>query len=222
MSRLPRETYVSPQRNGYPNHPTAVMRRRRMVAIVIATFVAAAIAAGVTLSLMAGASKIPGVAGIAGVPGASAAHDDGETGAIDMNDPISPFDTEHPAVSRLDPAVREAIQAAATDAEADGIEILLTSGWRSADYQAGLLQDAIADYGSESAAREFVSTPEGSKHVTGDAVDIARVDPALWLEQYGASYGLCRAFVNESWHFELLTEPGGECPVMLADASEAA
>lgn len=189
-----------------------------MGAIVIVTFVAVAIAAGVGLSLIAGAAKLPGVA--SAMPGAAAAPADGETGEIKITDPISPFDNEHPAVSRLDPTVREAIQAAAADAQADGIEILLTSGWRSADYQAGLLQDAIADYGSESAAREFVSTPEGSKHVTGEAVDIARVDPALWLEQYGAEYGLCRAFVNESWHFELLTEPGGECPVMLTDASE--
>lgn len=186
-----------------------------MVAIVLLGIVAVAIAATVAVTVMTPATKLPGAA-----PAAWSAPDDGATGEIDISDPISPFDTDHPAVARLDPTLLEAVQAAASDAEADGISILLTSGWRSAEYQAGLLSDAIAEHGSESAARELVSTPESSKHVTGEAVDIARVDPALWLEQYGNAYGLCRVFANESWHFELATEPGGECPIMWANASE--
>lgn len=221
MTRQPRETYVTPLQHGFPKQPSAAVRRRRIIAIVAAALVSGAIAVGIASSFMASATGIPGVAGAADAVGAALAPPGDEVdGAIDMNEPISVFDTDHPAVSRLDPAVRDAIQAAAVDAQADGIELQLTSGWRSAEYQAKLLRDAIATYGSESAAREFVSTPEGSKHVTGEAVDIARVDPALWLEQYGSNYGLCRVFANESWHFELVTEPGGECPVMLANAGE--
>ncbi|KAM9866920.1 hypothetical protein ACIFOC_00241 [Leucobacter aridicollis] len=223
MARVPRETYVSPQQHGFPHPPPAVVQRRRAVAIGAAVIVATAIAVAVVATLMTPVTNIPGIARAAdsAPSGAPSAPADGETGAIDITEPISPFDEEHPAVSRLNPDLRAAIQAAAADAEADGIQIELTSGWRSADYQAGLLNDAIADYGSEEAAREFVSTPEASKHVTGDAVDVARVDPALWIEQYGNAYGLCRVFANESWHFELATSPGGECPPMLADASEA-
>ncbi len=226
MSRVPRETYVSPKQHGFPHPPPAVLRRRRAVAIAAAVVVATAIAVALVAALMTSVPNIPGIARAddtapSGTSGALGAPADGETGAIDITEPISPFDEDHPAVSRLNADLRSAIQAAASDAEADGIQIELTSGWRSAEYQAGLLRDAIADYGSESAAREFVSTPESSKHVTGDAVDVARVDPALWLEQYGNAYGLCRVFANESWHFELATAPGGECPQMLADASEA-
>lgn len=222
MTRLPRETYVSPKQHGFPYPSSAVQRRRRAVAISAAVVAAAGIAVAVVVALMASVTSLPGIANAndAGPLGNAAAPADGETGAIDMYEPISPFDEQHPAVARLDPALRDAIQAAATDAEADGIVIELTSGWRSSDYQAQLLRDAIDDYGSEEAAREFVSTPEASNHVTGKAVDIAKVDPALWIEQYGNAYGLCRVFANESWHFELATTPGGECPPMLSDASE--
>ena len=48
---------------------------------------------------------------------------------------MSPFDTERPAVANLDPAVRAAIQRAATDAHRDGITIMINSGWRSHRYQ---------------------------------------------------------------------------------------
>lgn len=215
MTRQPRETYVTPLQHGFPKQPSVAVRRRRIIAIVAAALVSGVIALGIASSIVASATRIPGAVGAA-----LAAPGDEADGAIDMNEPISVFDIDHPAVSRLDPSVRDAIQAAAVDAQADGIELQLTSGWRSAEYQAGLLRDAIETHGSERAAREFVSTPEGSKHVTGEAIDIARVDPALWLEQYGSNYGLCRVFANESWHFELVTEPGGQCPVMLANAGE--
>ncbi|GAA1324445.1 M15 family metallopeptidase [Leucobacter albus] len=223
MTRQPRETYVSPERYGFPK-TSAVVMRRRIAAIIVAVLAAASIAVVMVIALVTSATGMPfdgSGAGANSPTTADAYPADGETGAIDLNDPISPFSIEHPAVARLDPALRDAIQAAASDAEAEGVSIELTSGWRSADYQASLLSNAIADYGSEEAAREFVSTPQASKHVTGEAIDIARVDPALWLEQYGNAYGLCRTFANESWHFELATTPGGECPAMLADASEA-
>lgn len=216
MTRRPRETYVSPQQHSFDTPSPAAVRRRRSFGIGAAVIVAVAIAVTVAFAFMSSAALIPGVPG-AGPGGKGGSAD----GAIPLTEPISPFDTEHDAVSGLEPAIRDAIQAAATDAATYGIDIELTSGWRSADYQAGLLRDAIEKYGSEAAAREFVSTPEASKHVSGQAVDIARVDPALWLEQYGSEYGLCRVFANESWHFELATEPGGVCPDMLANASEA-
>jgi D-alanyl-D-alanine carboxypeptidase len=37
--------------------------------------------------------------------------------------------------------------------------------------------------------------------------------------EHGSTYGLCQIYVNERWHFELATEPGGTCPDLLADAS---
>jgi len=96
----------------------------------------------------------------------SDASDDDESGYIATGASISVF-AEHPAVTRLDPALRTAIRRAAIAARGDGITLRLNSGWRSADYQQRLLDEAIARYGSERTAREYVNTPERSTHVQG-------------------------------------------------------
>ena len=77
----------------------------------------------------------------------------------------------------------------------------------------------MQEYGSLEEARKWVSTPELSAHVTGDAIDIGYTDADSWLMQHGADYGLCQIYSNEIWHFELATTPGGDCPPQLADAS---
>ncbi|MGW9020376.1 M15 family metallopeptidase [Leucobacter chromiiresistens] len=120
-----------------------------------------------------------------------------------LPDGASPFDTQYPGVSGLDPALLSAVQAAASAAAVDGVEFAVTSGWRSASYQQQLLRDAVEQYGSESEAARWVATAETSAHVSGDAVDIGDLDATLWLSQYGAQYGLCQTYANESWHFEL-------------------
>lgn len=109
--------------------------------------------------------------------------------------------------------------AAADDAEAAGVQLRVSSGWRSADYQRRLLADAIAAYGSVEEARRLVSTPEKSRHVTGEAIDIGPASAADWLGRNGSDYGLCQVYANEAWHFELLAGDGGVCPPLLPDAS---
>ena len=126
---------------------------------------------------------------------------------------------DNPALERLDPDLVEAVLAAAEDAEADGIDLRVTSGWRSTAHQERLFEEALVKYGSAEEASRWVASPESSAHVTGDAVDIGPTDAALWVGQHGAAYGLCQTFANEIWHFELATTPGGECPAMLADGS---
>jgi len=64
-----------------------------------------------------------------------------------------------------------------------------------------------------------VTTPERSKHVSGEAIDIWPTDADDWLIRNGDDYGICQTYSNEMWHFELATEPGGECPVPLDDAA---
>jgi len=140
-------------------------------------------------------------------------------GYIPDGERVSPFDTTHPAIRKLDPALLDAVKTAATDARADGVDIGVTSGWRSKAYQQQLLDEAVAEYGSDTEARRFVSTPEESEHVTGHAVDIGPTDAADWLIQHGADYGLCQPYANEMWHFELLTSPGGACPPARPDAA---
>jgi zinc D-Ala-D-Ala carboxypeptidase len=97
--------------------------------------------------------------------------------------------------------------------------LVVTSGWRSRKYQQQLLDRAITRYGSYQEARRWVSTPDESHHVTGHAIDIGPTDAADWLSRHGASYGLCQVYVNEIWHYELLTTPRGECPSLRPDGA---
>lgn len=140
-------------------------------------------------------------------------------GYIPSGGSLAPGDDTHPALAHLDPPLRTALQSAAVDARADGIRMVVTSGWRSARYQQSLLDDAVRTYASETEARRWVNTAERSTHVSGHAVDIGPTDADSWLAQHGAQYGLCRTYANEMWHFELATEPGGTCPAQVADAS---
>lgn len=131
---------------------------------------------------------------------------------------IDPFDDTHPAIAGLHPDLRAAVQAVARDAHDRGVDLWVTSGLRTAALQQDLLDDAVRKHGSLAEARRFVATPEGSSHVTGDAVDIGPTDGADWVVRHGAEYGLCQTYANEMWHFELATTPGGECPEQLPDA----
>ncbi|MFE6667837.1 M15 family metallopeptidase [Streptomyces sp. NPDC057697] len=144
-----------------------------------------------------------------------------DTGGGDLPEgrELTPFDTRYPAVGRLDERLLKAVQKAARDARAHGIELRITSGWRSREHQQRLLDEGIEKYGSEEKARQFVNTPQKSTHVSGKAVDIGPTDADDWLIRNGSDYGLCQVYANEMWHFELLTRPGGDCPSPLRDAA---
>ena len=116
------------------------------------------------------------------------------------------FDDEIPGVANLDPALLGALRQAATDAADDGVEFVVDSGWRSPEYQAHLLHEAVAKYGSEAEAARWVATPTTSAHVSGDAVDLGPFDATAWLSEHGAEYGLCQIYRNEPWHYELRPE----------------
>ncbi len=131
---------------------------------------------------------------------------------------VLPTDTDVIGIARMDPALLAAVQRAAVAASADGVELRITSGWRSAEYQQRLLDEAVDAYG-EREARRIVQTPERSRHVTGDAVDIGPTDAAFWMLRHGSDHGLCQVYANEVWHYELLVEPGGTCPPLQTDAS---
>lgn len=156
------------------------------------------------------------LSGDAGSLGGAIGRDDGY---IPDGASLSPFEADHPAIANLDPALLEAIQRAAEDARYDGVEVRVTGGWRSAQYQQVLLEQAVSQYGSVEAARRFVNTPGQSTHVTGKAVDVGPTDASYWMSRYGAAYGLCQTYANEIWHYELSDEPGGRCPEPLPDAS---
>lgn len=119
----------------------------------------------------------------------------------------------------LDPELERRFDAARAAADVDGVELTLTSGWRTAAEQQQLVDAALERYGSAEEAHRWVLPPESSEHVAGLAIDVGPTDGALWLEQHGAEFGLCRTYANELWHFEAATEPGSACPPMHDDAS---
>jgi zinc D-Ala-D-Ala carboxypeptidase len=140
-------------------------------------------------------------------------------GSLPGGNALSPFDVQDPAIGRLDPALLSAVQDAATAAATDGVTMTITSGWRSPEFQQRLLDQAVQTYGSLAAARRYVQTPQQSKHVVGQAVDVAGPAADQWLSANGARFGLCRIYANEVWHFELATDALGNCPPLLPDAA---
>ena len=132
---------------------------------------------------------------------------------------LSPFDVSNPALSQLDPALLNAIQDAARVAAVQGIDLRINSGWRSKGFQQRLFDDAVRTYGSADIARQYVASPDVSKHVVGQAVDVVPVDADKWLIRNGAQFGLCQIYANELWHFELAVDEQGNCPPLRPNAA---
>lgn len=205
--------------------PSRAVRQRRALAVVVG--VAAIAAAGVlavTAVQQAGSANALVQGPTAGTVPAGAEADggmpDASDGYIADGETISLYDGA-PAVSGLDPALREALLAAAAAASDDGVELRVASGWRSPRYQSWLLERAVQQYGSAEEAGRWVGTPETSLHVKGQAVDLGPFDSSDWLDRKGDAFGLCRTYENETWHFELFPEAVDQgCPQMYADAAE--
>ncbi|GAA3440428.1 D-alanyl-D-alanine carboxypeptidase family protein [Kutzneria kofuensis] len=82
----------------------------------------------------------------------------------------------HEDLSGLDLGARVAFAAARSEALwRHGIVIGLTSGGRSFAEQQRLFDEAVSQYGSESAARQWVLPPAESLHTQGRALDIRPV-----------------------------------------------
>ena len=128
-----------------------------------------------------------------------------------------------PIATGLDPGLVRAFvraQAAAADA---GHRLTITSGYRTADEQAALLEDEVAEQGSLEEALWWVFPPDRSMHVRGLALDVGDGAAADWLAEHGARFGLCRTLTWEWWHVEWRArwEAAGACPAP-AETPEAA
>lgn len=132
---------------------------------------------------------------------------------------LSPFDVANPIIGWLEPELLAAIQNAARSAAADGVDVEITSGWRTKGFQQRLFDDGVRTYGSPEAAAQFVASPETSRHVDGQAVDVGPVEADNWLIRNGRQFGLCQIYANEVWHFELAADNGGECPPLRPNAA---
>ena len=123
----------------------------------------------------------------------------------------------------INPLVLARFLSAQAAAKEFGIELSIDSGYRSPEKQNYLYQRAIKTYKSAEEAMKWVLPSDLSRHPWGLALDVNLnhdKSGASWLEANGATFGLCRVYVNEWWHFEPLTAPGGICPPLLPDASQ--
>jgi D-alanyl-D-alanine carboxypeptidase len=119
----------------------------------------------------------------------------------------------------------------AAAAAADGVSLVLCSGYRDYDYQAGLFQKRVQTYLDEgktaeeaaALAQTIVAKPGCSEHQTGLAADIvtadytaldagfAKTDAYAWLCRYAPDYGFLLRYpesrqadtgiVYEPWHW---------------------
>ncbi len=129
--------------------------------------------------------------------------------------------TERP--SDLHPQVLARFLSAQAAAKAEGVTMTIDSGYRSLETQNYLFQRAIKEHKTPEEAIKWVLPGDLSRHPWGLALDVNLnhdKSGASWLEANGATFGLCRVYENEWWHFEPLTAPGGICPPLLPDASQ--
>jgi zinc D-Ala-D-Ala carboxypeptidase len=200
-------THTEPARTTYYR---ARIRRTRVAGLLVA-IAAIAVATGYGLSVTSSSSST--TASPIGTPRIALGEPDSA-----VPEDTTVFDDQVAGVAKLDPALLGALRRAATDAADEGIEFYVDSGWRSAEYQQQLLQEAVSKYGSAEEAARWVAAPNKSAHVSGDAVDIGHSDAAAWLSEHGAGYGLCQIYGNEPWHYELRPEAVDQgCPAMYAD-----
>jgi len=202
-------------------HSTRTIRRRRIIAISIALMFGGGGAAFAVAMQTSPAIRV-GIADAIekAAPPASAFRETAEHGFIATGETVELSDESLPAIAKLDPALLEAVRQAAEAAEREqGIHLVATSGWRSSAYQGWLLSQAVARYGSAEEAAKWVSKPEDSRHVTGDAIDIGPFDGTLWMQSNASRFGLCQIYSNELWHYELASDHGGSCPQLRDSAA---
>jgi hypothetical protein len=152
---------------------------------------------------------------------AGATSTDGATATIASTTSVAPTTTSVP--TGLDPGLVHAFeraQAAATDA---GHQLTITSGFRTAEEQAAMLDAEVAKRGSRAEALWWVFPPDQSMHVQGLAVDVADRPAASWLLHQGARFGLCHTLAWEWWHFEWRErwEAAGACPAPAQTPADA-
>ena len=106
-------------------------------------------------------------------------------------------------------------------AAADGVQLLIVSGFRSVEYQARLIRKKINAGQSVSEILSVNAAPGFSEHHTGRAIDIASPgsrplteefedsDAFRWLQEHAGTYGFSMSyprnnaagFVYEPWHW---------------------
>lgn len=119
---------------------------------------------------------------------------------------------------KMNPLLSNRLRAAQIVAKTKGFSIGVTSGWRSLREQQRIYRNAIKIY--KNSADKWALPPEKSMHPWGLAIDVHfnSQGAANWFKKNSATFGLCRIYKNEWWHFEPVIAPGGQCPKLKANA----
>ena len=116
----------------------------------------------------------------------------------------------------LDPTCQNQFYKLQSDAAAQGLNIWLSSGFRSYDYQNQIYNNYVARDG-QAAADTYSARPGYSEHQSGLAIDVNQIDDsfigtpeAIWLENHCHEYGFILRYPQgkqditgykyESWH----------------------
>jgi len=85
-----------------------------------------------------------------------------------------------------------------TAAAADGVDLGVTSSYRSRDQQAQMVQaEGLYSQGGLAAA------PGHSEHGWGRALDLqGGADARAWLREHAGAYGFTAPVAGEPWHWE--------------------
>ena len=144
----------------------------------------------------------------------STAASDGLPDVSNTGGPAPASSTTGPAATGPVPGLLEAFRRAQTAAAVAGQQLTITSGFRTAEEQAALLDAEVAERGSLEEALWWVFPPDRSMHVQGLAIDVGDGPAADWLAREGARFGLCRTLAWEWWHFEWRErwEAAAACP----------
>ena len=94
-------------------------------------------------------------------------------------------------------------------------QLRVLSAYRSPEVQASLWENALEEYGSPEAARQWVAPPGNSRHNHGMAVDLRYLDPAAqeYVHANAERYGLHFPMEWEPWHIEPIGPDGQRAPI---------
>lgn len=128
------------------------------------------------------------------------------------------------AINRTDLSLRvcveEALRKMAVAAKAEGITLLVSSTFRTYDYQKRLYERNVREMGKEAADRES-AMPGSSQHQTGTAIDFGSItdafaedEPGIWLAENANKYGFSLSYPQgyepvtgyrwECWHYRYI------------------
>lgn len=126
-------------------------------------------------------------------------------------------------MQKLTPAAAERWQSMVAAAAADGVTLMIVSGFRSYEYQAALIRKKINAGQAITEILEVNAAPGHSEHHTGLAVDIATPgsrplteefedsDAFEWLEAHASRFGFTMTYprdnpwgiIYEPWHWAM-------------------